>query len=208
MIIIRRRMIILFAVASLFPIYGSTAVAGDITDPTVLVQSVLDEVLALLRGDRGDDAGKRRRAIGYLEEKLSPHIDFKKMMQLAMGKNWRLASEAEKTKLAEQFQLLLINVYAGVFLLHKDKPVACLPSRYRAGDTTASIRVLYAGGTEEKISMVIFMEQTASGWQAYNIDIEGVSLVLAYQESFRTEVRAGGIAGLIGTLKRKNAGIK
>jgi phospholipid transport system substrate-binding protein len=48
------------------------------------------------------------------------------------------------------------------------------------------------------------MADGVAGWQVYDVKIAGVSLVLAYRESFATTVRASGIDGLIKALEDKN----
>jgi phospholipid transport system substrate-binding protein len=42
-------------------------------------------------------------------------------------------------------------------------------------------------------------------WKVSDIAVDGVSLVNTYQASFRSEVRKGGIDGLIDSLVAKNA---
>jgi phospholipid transport system substrate-binding protein len=48
------------------------------------------------------------------------------------------------------------------------------------------------------------MADGLAGWQVYDVKIAGVSLVLAYRESFASIVRASGIDGLIRMLEDKN----
>ncbi|KKU79810.1 MAG: Toluene tolerance family protein [Parcubacteria group bacterium GW2011_GWA2_47_7] len=172
--------------------------------PDVIIQTAVEDVIDLMRLDQGDEAGKRGRAITYIEDKLSPHIDYEKMMRQAMGRNWRLATEVERAVLTEQFQALLVNAYAGLFLANKDQPMTYMAPRMRSG-TDVAIPIIVSLDTGGTLSMVIFMERTALGWMAYNIEIEHVSIVLAYQSNFRDEVSRGGISGLINTLKRKNS---
>ena len=42
------------------------------------------------------------------------------------------------------------------------------------------------------------------GWQVYDVVIDGVSLITNYRSQFATEVRRGGIDGLISSLANKN----
>ena len=46
---------------------------------------------------------------------------------------------------------------------------------------------------------------TDDAWKVSDITVDGVSLVNTYQASFRSEVRKGGIDGLIDSLAAKNA---
>ena len=42
-------------------------------------------------------------------------------------------------------------------------------------------------------------------WLVYDVKIDGVSLVSNYRSSFASQVRSGGIDGLIKSLKQKNS---
>ena len=48
------------------------------------------------------------------------------------------------------------------------------------------------------------LEKLPEGWKVYDVLVAGVSLVTNYRDSFGQEVRAGGIDGLIKSLKDKN----
>jgi phospholipid transport system substrate-binding protein len=48
------------------------------------------------------------------------------------------------------------------------------------------------------------VEQVGDAWKVYDITIEGVSLVTNYRGQFGTEIRQGGMDGLIQRIAEKN----
>jgi phospholipid transport system substrate-binding protein len=48
------------------------------------------------------------------------------------------------------------------------------------------------------------MEKTPDGWKAFDIAVEGVSLVTNYRNSFNSIAEQSGIDGLIKSLAEKN----
>jgi phospholipid transport system substrate-binding protein len=48
------------------------------------------------------------------------------------------------------------------------------------------------------------VEQVGDAWKVYDITIEGVSLVTNYRGQFGTEIRQGGMDGLIQRIADKN----
>jgi phospholipid transport system substrate-binding protein len=48
------------------------------------------------------------------------------------------------------------------------------------------------------------MEKTPNGWKVYDVKVEGVSLVTTYRDTFTSEVKEGGVDGLIKSLAAKN----
>ena len=49
------------------------------------------------------------------------------------------------------------------------------------------------------------MKKTAGGWKAFDVTIEGVSMVTSYRGTFATQIEQNGIDGLIKMLSDKNA---
>jgi phospholipid transport system substrate-binding protein len=48
------------------------------------------------------------------------------------------------------------------------------------------------------------MEKQDDGWKVYDVLVDNVSMVTVYRSSFSSEVRKGGIDGLLATLSRRN----
>ena len=74
------------------------------------------------------------------------------------------------------------------------------------GETLAEVTVRSAVRRPgaEPLTIEYDMADGAAGWQVYDVKIAGVSLVLAYRESFASIVRTSGIDGLVKLLEDKN----
>jgi phospholipid transport system substrate-binding protein len=48
------------------------------------------------------------------------------------------------------------------------------------------------------------MEKSEAGWKVYDVKIDNVSMVTVYRKSFDSEVRKGGVEGLLAALSRRN----
>jgi phospholipid transport system substrate-binding protein len=48
------------------------------------------------------------------------------------------------------------------------------------------------------------MRKTPQGWMIYDINVEGMSLVLTYRAEFEQVTRQGGVDGLLKRLAEKN----
>ncbi len=51
------------------------------------------------------------------------------------------------------------------------------------------------------------MEKTADGWKAFDVSIDGVSMVISYRGTFATQIEQNGIDGLIKMMSDKNADV-
>jgi phospholipid transport system substrate-binding protein len=175
--------------------------------PDALVKRVSQDVLEIARSDPKVQAGDQARIHEVVDAKLAPHFDFTHMTALAMGRNWRTATPAQQQELTEQFKQLLVRTYSGALSRYRDekleyKPLAADPG---ATDVTVKTLVVRSGGGAP-VPIDYSLAKTPEGWKAYDIIVGGVSLVTNYRDEFNEQIKAGGVDGLIKTLKAKNGG--
>ena len=177
--------------------------------PDALVKSVTDEVLDIIRKDKDIKAGSTRRAIELVEQKVLPHFNFTRMTALAVGKDWRQATPEQQKVLTEEFRDLLVRTYSNALTSYKNESVDYRPFKMQPGETDVTVRTqIHQAGARQPITLDYSLEKNGSAWKVYDVVVAGVSLVTNYRSSFATEIRNGGIDGLIKTLKAKNASLE
>ena len=197
---------LLASVAGLFLPLGAQA---QETAPDVLVKNVTNEVLDIIRKDKDIKAGSTKRAIELVEQKVLPHFNFTRMTALAVGKDWRQADAAQQKALTEAFKELLVRTYSNALIAYKNETVDYKPFKMQPGETDVTVRTsINQHGSKQPITLDYSLEKQASGWKVYDVVVAGVSLVTNYRSSFATEVRNGGIDGLIKTLQAKNKSLE
>jgi phospholipid transport system substrate-binding protein len=172
--------------------------------PDVMVKNVTNEVLQIIRGDKEIQAGNNAKVIDLIEARVLPHFNFTHMTKLAVGRNWKSADAAQKKQLADEFRTLLVRTYAKALTEYKSQTIEFRPFKMNAGDAEVKVttRVMQAGG--KPIGLDYYLEKLAAGWKIFDIEVDGISLVTNYRDSFATEVSRGGVAGLIKSLQNKN----
>ncbi len=179
------------------------------TAPDTLVRNVTDEVLDIIRKDKDIKAGSSKRAIDLVEQKVLPHFNFSRMTALAVGKDWRQASPEQQKVLTEEFRDLLVRTYSNALIAYKNETVDYRPFKMQPGETDVTVRTqIHQSGGKQPITLDYSLEQQPQGWKVYDVVVAGVSLVTNYRSSFATEVRNGGIDGLIKTLQAKNRSLE
>ncbi|MBL8479118.1 MAG: ABC transporter substrate-binding protein [Sterolibacteriaceae bacterium] len=186
-------------------IVATTPMAQDATAPDVLIKTVTNEVLDIVRKDKDIQSGNTRKAIDLVEAKVLPHFNFTRMTQLALARDWRQASPAQQKVLTDEFRLLLVRTYSKALTEYKNQTIGFKPFALKPGETDVRVRTeIKQSGAGKNIELDYFLEKAGSGWKVYDIEVGGISLVTNYRESFAAEVRNGGIDGLIKTLQSKN----
>lgn len=177
--------------------------------PDELVKSVTDEVLDIIRKDKDIKAGSTQRAIELVEQKVLPHFNFSRMTALAVGKDWRQASPAQQKALTDEFRDLLVRTYSNALTAYKNETVDYRPFKMQPGETDVTVRTqIHQPGARQPITLDYSLEKNGASWKVYDVVVAGVSLVTNYRSSFTTEIRNGGIDGLIKTLKAKNSSLE
>jgi len=183
---------------------AAPARAAEVTAPDALAKSVTDDVLAVLRTDKDIQSGNTKKVVDLVEKKVLPHFDFVRMTQLALGRNWREAGPEQRKLLVNEFRGLLVQTYAATFTAYKDQVIEYRPLRSQPGDTEVVVKSQIQQPGGRPITVDYRMHRLDSGWKVYDVVVGELSLVQNYRGSFETEVRKGGIDGLIKTLADKN----
>jgi phospholipid transport system substrate-binding protein len=173
--------------------------------PEQLVQKITDDVLAAVKSDKQLAAGDKQKAIKVAEEKVLPYVDFEYATRLAVGRAWRQATPEQKKELVGQFRNMLVRTYSNSVSAYEGQTLKILPSRSNdksADEATVRTQFVRSGG--QPLGIEFQMHKAGDAWKVYDINVEGVSLVLTYRSEFDAIVKQQGIDGLIKALAQKN----
>ena len=121
---------------------------ADAVAPDALVKNVTEEVLSILRQDKGIQSGNTQRAVTLIENKVAPHFDFDRMTSLAVGRAWQKADAGQRKALTSEFRTLLVRTYANSLTAYRDQTVSfMLPAKAAGGDeVTVRSQINQPGG--------------------------------------------------------------
>jgi len=189
-----------FLAAGLFALSAHAAEAPD-----EMVRRSTNEILAAIKADKDLQAGNQAKIEKLAEEKVLPYFNFARMTQLAVGRNWRDASDAQKKSLTDEFRRLLVRTYSTSLSQYRNQTIEVKPLKIAAADTEVVVKtqVIQPGG--QPIPIDYSLENGSNGWKVYDVLIDGVSLVTNYRSSFNTEIQKNGIDGLVKSLVERNA---
>ncbi len=176
--------------------------------PDEIVRKNTAEILAMLKADKGLAAGDPAKVEKLANEKILPYFNFQRMTQLAVGRAWRDASDAQKAALINEFRRLLVRTYSSSLSQFKNQLIEVRPLKLSSTDTEVVVKttILQSGGPGVPIDYSMEKSAGAGGdWKVFDVLIDGVSLVTNYRSSFATEIKAAGIDGLIKSLSERNA---
>lgn len=183
---------------------GASLVSAQDAAPDALIRTVTDEVLEIVRTDKDLKSGNTRKAVALVETKVLPHFNFTRMTQLALARDWRQATPAQQKALTDEFRELLVRTYSKALTEYRNQTIAYKPFSLKAGESDAKVRTEIRQPGGKPIELDYYLEKSGTAWKVYDIEVGGISLVTNYRDTFASEVRNGGIDGLIQTLQAKN----
>jgi len=178
---------------------------AEVVAPDALIKTTAQDVLAIVKQDKDIQAGNQKKILDLVDAKVLPHFDFTRMTQLAVGKYWRTATNEQKQALVTEFRNMLVRTYTKAFTVYRDQTVEVKPFKMAADATEATVKTTINKPGAPPVPVDYEMRKTADGWKAFDVSIEGVSMVVSYRGTFGTQIEQNGIDGLIKTLSDKNA---
>lgn len=184
---------------------SATAVSqADMLAPDALIRVTVQDVVAVIKADKDIQAGDQEKTLALVEEKVLPHFDFERMTQLAVGKHWRTATSEQKKSLVKEFRNMLVRTYTKVFSVYRDQVIEVKPLKMASDADEATVLTTITKPGTPAIPVNYEMKRRPDGWKAFDIYIEGVSMVMSYRGTFSSQIQESGIDGLIKTLSDKN----
>ncbi len=189
-------------VLSFLPV--SKGVAADLRGPQVAIKGVSDKLKIKLQ----DEMFKKdfNKITGFVREVVDPMIDFNRISALVLGKLWKKATLEQKQRFKKEFHTLLIRTYSRAFFEFKDWSVRFLPLRLAEGGKKVIVKTEVIQPGLQPLAINYRMILRKGKWKAYDIMIEGVSLVTNYRTSIKNEYqKAGSIDAVIDKLAKRNS---
>lgn len=193
----------------LFALFSSLLLALPVmaqeTAPDALIKTVTNEVLDIVRKDKDIQSGNTKKAIELVEAKVLPHFNFSRMTQLAMGQHWSKAAPEQQYKLVNEFRTLLVRTYSNALTSYNKETINVNSIKQLGDQVETTVRtVVIQGNGKEPVPIDYSMEKKPDGWKVYDVTVAGVSLVTNYRGTFNSQVRKGGVEGLLKALEDKN----
>lgn len=190
--------VILLAVAALFS--ATAAFAGPSDD----VKKTVDEVVRIVASKEMKQNDQKRRQA--LKKTISLVFDYTEMAKRSLGKHWNQRTPDEKKRFAELFATLLENSYAGKIESYNNEKIVYLKELIDGDHAEVKSKVVTA--KRDEFTLDYRMINRNGKWMAYDVVIEGVSLVSNYRTQFNKIITNGGYAQLVKKLETKTDELK
>lgn len=168
--------------------------AADLTNPTGRVKDSVDRVLTVLK-DKSIDRETRWEKIGLV---INDSFDFRSMSQSVLATNWKKATPEERQQFVVFFSQYLEDTYRTKIEAYTNQKIEYTGETIRGKKAVVETLILT---DNSEIPINYKLKNNDGTWFAYDVVIEGVSLVSNYRSTFAAIVKNDGMDGLLSDIQ-------
>jgi phospholipid transport system substrate-binding protein len=180
-------------------LYIPPSVASEITDR---VKVNIDEAMRVLNdlSFMGPENTEKRKA--RLRAIVNEIFDFEEMSKRSLARHWRKRTEEEKEKFIELFINFLEMSYIDKIERYSDAEVLYAEEKRDKNRAVVKTKVITRQETDIPINYRLLLRKDGE-WVAYDVVIEGVSLVSNYRTQFNQIIQNSSYEELIKKLEKR-----
>lgn len=170
-------------------------------DPNELVRLKWDAVISVLDNNDLDQEGKDTQ----IDKIVSPIFDFGLMAKLSLGReHWPKFKGRQREKFTELFVKRLKKSYQEKIALYTNEQAFFKPGVQQKNKKIIQIPMELMC-KEKGIAVLYKLRKVNKRWKIYDVEIEGVSILLTYRSQFDDILRNGTVEELLGRLEEPAA---
>ncbi len=178
--------------------------AKDPNDPNQLLAVKWEAIVKVLE-NRDLDQKLKERIIDHI---VSPAFDFELMGQLALGRtHWPKLDAAQRKKFVDLFTHRLKALYLEKTSLYRNQKTILKPGERRKNQVLIPMTLISEDG---EITLLYKLNETndpakikmGGRWKIYDVEINGVSILLTYRSQFDDILRRGTVQDLLAQLEK------
>jgi len=169
--------------------------------PTEQLRGHVDRVIKILDDPelvKNGRVAERRAAIRGIAHEI---FDFPEISRRSLGRHWQQRTPAERDEFTRLFADLLERSYISKIEGYTGEKILYAGDTIEGDQATVRTKLVTKQGTE--IPLDYRMHRASERWRAYDVSIEGVSLVANYRSQFNGVIQRKSYADLVTALRVK-----
>lgn len=179
-------------------------------NPQELLKEVAEQTFERIAADRDKIDKNPNYLKTIVEEEMMPYVDSLYASKKVLGRYFRDTDKEQRERFYRAFYDYLVATYARAFTQYdEDKhTISFEPSAELADDARSAVvrtRVKEEGRPEIRMDFRIRYDSDEEIWKAYDLVVEGISLLNSKQSEISAVIRANGINKTIELIEEKAA---
>lgn len=171
--------------------------------PTAVVRATLSEMFRILEDESLKAPSQHKRRRSMLEDVVATRFDYREISKRTLTVQWKALSEPEREEFVALFKAFLTDRYAEKIEGYAGEQVQYLSERLEG--PYAEVRTKLVSSKTE-IPMDYRLMLKGGKWYAYDIVVDGVSLVKNYRSQFDKIIHTDSYDELVRRLRNRTVG--
>jgi len=195
------RQVVQLIVLGLSLFVGTLGFAAE--SPTEVVRTTINEVIRILNDDSLKSPAKLLPRRRLLEQVIAQRFDYAEMSKRALAVHWTPLTKEQRDEFVDLFKGFLSDRYASKIEGYAGEQADYLGERLDG--QYAEVRTKLRSSKVE-IPMDYRLINKGGRWYAYDIIVDGISLVKNYRSQFDKIIRSGSYEELVRRLQNRTVG--
>ena len=169
---------------------------NDPNDPEELLRNKWDAVVLVLQNKEIDQKDKEKK----ISKIVTPIFEFTLMAKLSLGrKHWPKLDAQQREIFTQLFSERLKRSYWIKIALYKDETLLFKPTEKKKSTYYIPTELIYK---DKKVAILYKLRKVEKSWKIYDVEIQGVSVLLTYRSQFDEILSHGTVKELLSRLEK------
>ena len=165
-------------------------------DPNELLSGKWSAVISVLQNKELEQQAKEKQISKIVE----PLFDFPLMAKLSLGrKHWPKLNETQRETFTKLFSERLKRSYWKKIAMYKDEKLLFKPTEQKKKIYHIPTELIYK---DKKVAILYKLRKVEKSWKIYDVEIQGVSVLLTYRSQFDEILSRGTVKDLLSRLSK------
>lgn len=167
--------------------------------PREILSGKWEAVISILRNKDIDQEVKEKQ----INKIVTPIFEFQLMAKLSLGrKHWPKLDASQREKFTQLFSERLKRSYWKKIALYKYSTLLFKPTEKKKSTYLIPTELKYK---DKKVTILYKFRKVEKSWKIYDVEIQGVSVLLTYRSQFDEILRRGTVKELLSRLEKPPA---
>ena len=189
------------------PLAVTLGFGGALAAPTAdeMIQNTVNQLIGELQERQAELEADHGALYALVEEIVVPRIAVTKVARLILGSHWKTASQDQRERFTTGFKNLLMRSYAtAMFEYTGEQELRFGTVTIRAEGRIAVVPTELVLPAQASVPIEYYCLLTSDGdWKIYDIQIDGISLIISYRNQYGEYIHTNGLDALIESLEQK-----
>ena len=184
---------LLFSVVSLSTYAAVKAPASATKAPEQVIKQTGNKLFTRIASSQEQLKTSPELMRDIVEEELMPAIDYKYASFKILGKHLRKTTPEQREKFVGSMRHYLVKTYANALNQYKNQQVIYGQSKVKGKQASVNTIIRETGKPDIKLVFQMRKNKKTGQWKAYDMIVEGISLLSSKQAEFNSRINKFGI---------------